>query len=320
MCASTGPTGPERVVVAIIADGAGRVLIARRPAGKPGAGLWEFPGGKVADGESEPAALARELAEELGITVSRSRPLPHFRADPPPSIRLAFWRVERYDGRPYGREGQEVRWHPIADLARLPFLAADQPILARLALPPWYLISDIEGLGEREFERRLARVLARGPALVQLREPWPPERLVAYAERLRALLDRHGAAVLINAPPEMVPAWAGVHLPARSLLARDARPVPPPRWLGASCHDARELAHAAAIGCDLAVLSPVLPTPSHPGATALGWPRFAQLAAATSLPVYALGGVRLEDCERAQQNGAQGVAVRSAVFARNGQG
>jgi len=62
------------VVAAALYDRTGRVLIAQRPAGKPLAGRWEFPGGKVAAGESEHAALARELREELGIEVTASRP------------------------------------------------------------------------------------------------------------------------------------------------------------------------------------------------------------------------------------------------------
>lgn len=76
-----------------------------------------------------------------------------------------------------------------------------------------------------------------------------------------------------------------------------------------SCHNAAELAHAAAIGADFALLSPVLPTLTHPGAATLGWDAFATLAAASPIPVYGLGGLGRDDVALAQSHGAHGVAL-----------
>jgi 8-oxo-dGTP diphosphatase len=84
--------------------------------------------------------------------------------------------------------------------------------------------------------------------------------------------------------------------------------LPLSQIVAASCHDAAELARASALGCDFATLSPVNHTASHPDAEPLGWPRFAQLAEAASLPVYALGGLGPEDGMDAQLHAAQGVA------------
>jgi 8-oxo-dGTP diphosphatase len=78
--------------------------------------------------------------------------------------------------------------------------------------------------------------------------------------------------------------------------------------VGASCHDADELERAALIGADFATLSPVRATASHPGASPLGWERFAELVREARLPVYALGGAGPEDLDRARASGAQGVA------------
>jgi thiamine monophosphate synthase len=86
------------------------------------------------------------------------------------------------------------------------------------------------------------------------------------------------------------------------------RPLPATQWVGASCHDVDELQLASRLGVDFAVLGPVLPTATHPGAPALGWARFADLVEAAALPVYALGGVGPADLDRARGCGAQGVA------------
>ncbi|MFZ3261681.1 MAG: thiamine phosphate synthase, partial [Thiobacillus sp.] len=80
-------------------------------------------------------------------------------------------------------------------------------------------------------------------------------------------------------------------------------------WVGVSCHDTAELAHAAAIEADFALLSPVLPTLTHPGAATLGWDAFSALAAASPIPVYGLGGLGRDDVALAQSRGAHGVAL-----------
>jgi 8-oxo-dGTP diphosphatase len=80
-------------------------------------------------------------------------------------------------------------------------------------------------------------------------------------------------------------------------------------WCAASCHNAEELLRAEALGCDFALLSPVLPTKSHPGALHLGWKKFAAIAVGSSIPVYALGGLKHEDMQTAWQNGAHGISL-----------
>jgi 8-oxo-dGTP diphosphatase len=80
-------------------------------------------------------------------------------------------------------------------------------------------------------------------------------------------------------------------------------------WVGASCHDGAELARAVELGADFALLSPVLPTQTHPGAPTLGWETFSRLAAASPIPVYGLGGLNREDVDLAISHGAHGVAL-----------
>lgn len=310
-----GPIAPDQVAVGIIQDDAGRVLIARRPASKPGGGLWEFPGGKVQAGESPHRAVQRELEEELGIVAEDVVFLPHFRGAPPPGIDLSFWRVQRYRGEPYGREGQDIQWCALHRLPDFPFLSADLPIVARLRLPPLYLISDVDRLGEEEFERRLRAALSRGARLLQLREPWPVDRLREYANRLRGLCEPFGAWCVVNGDPVALEGCGdGVHLSSARLAAASVRPRPRQGWVGASCHSEEDLRRAEALGCDFAVLSPVQWTRSHPDREPLGWSRFRAWVGAVRLPVYALGGLSEADLCQAYEGGGQGVALRSAVF------
>jgi 8-oxo-dGTP diphosphatase len=127
------------VVAAAIFDSSGRVLIAERPAGKHMAGRWEFPGGKVAPGESEAQALARELAEELGIELIEARSVMRLRHRyPDREVELSMWRVERYRGEPRSLDGQRLKWVEHERLAEEDILEADRPFVAALVqcLPP----------------------------------------------------------------------------------------------------------------------------------------------------------------------------------------
>jgi len=132
---STAPEAPPlRVVAGVIPSRSGnRILIARRPVGTHQGGLWEFPGGKIAAGETPAAALARELAEELAIAVQRSEPfLVVDHCYPDRRVELAVWRVLAFTGVAVGNEGQEIAWVPLRDLAQLPFPAANRPVVAAL--------------------------------------------------------------------------------------------------------------------------------------------------------------------------------------------
>jgi len=177
-------------------------------------------------------------------------------------------------------------------------------------LPRRYVITP-PGLEGPALLAGLEEVLARGARLIQLRlVPLEPAEHAALAAEALRLCRARGARLLINGPQELAAAWGmdGVHLSARRLASLEARPAL--GLAGASCHGPEELARAAALGLDYALLSPVRPTASHPERPALGWERFAAWAreVAGTLPVYALGGVGPEDLGRAREAGAWGVA------------
>jgi len=122
-----------RVVAAVLRDASGRVLIAQRPAGKHMAGYWEFPGGKIAPGESSEQALRRELAEELGVSLRRCHPLLQLRHDYADRVvELDVFVVDDYGGEPSGLEAQALKWVAAAELGGQALLPADRPIIEAL--------------------------------------------------------------------------------------------------------------------------------------------------------------------------------------------
>jgi 8-oxo-dGTP diphosphatase len=283
---STPTIAAERAVhvVAAVLMRDDRVLVAKRPDGSHQGGKWEFPGGKVKVGETVRDALARELDEELGVTVRSAYPLIQVRhAYPDKRVYLDVWRVTAFEGQPSGREGQGVAWVERGRLQALDFPAANQPVVKAVRLPALYVISDVQRLGQAEFMRRLERALACGVRLLQLREPQlDSAAFQRLARQVVHLCHERGAGARY--------------------------------WVAASTHNREELSLAANLGVDFVVLGPVRPTPSHPELAALGWGCFAELCAATNLPVYALGGLRAEHVSTARESGAQGLAMISGIW------
>jgi 8-oxo-dGTP diphosphatase len=304
------------VVAAVITRPDGSFLLGQRPAGKVYAGYWEFPGGKVEPGESAPAALSRELHEELGIVVERAYPwLTRDYDYAHAAVRLRFYRVVSWSGTLHGRENQRFEFQRTGAIGVEPMLPANGPILRALTLPAVYGISNCEEMGEPEFLRRLPRALEAGLALVQVREKHlPPHELVRLTAAVIAAARPRGARVLLNGDPAAAQRAGadGVHLTAASLMALDARPSL--GLVGASCPDQRELDRAARLPADFVVLGPVQPTPTHPGAATLGWKRFAELTRDYPLPVYALGGLRRTDLETAWAAGAHGISMMRGAW------
>ena len=120
------------VTAAILEDG-NKIMIARRAHGKHLAGFWEFPGGKVEEGEAVLEALSRELKEELAISVLDAEPFLEVRHDyPEKSVLLDVWEVTRFSGCAVGNEGQPVAWISVDQLNGYQFPEANRPIIAEL--------------------------------------------------------------------------------------------------------------------------------------------------------------------------------------------
>jgi 8-oxo-dGTP diphosphatase len=329
------------VAAAVLQRPDGSFLLAQRPPDKIWAGDWEFPGGKIEPGETSYHALVRELLEELGIAVETAYPwVTRVFTYPHATVRLNFFRVTTWSGELHAHEGQQFAWQPSPSITlseRMgrreaagkpsasplrgregergqvsvsPMLPANGPILRALSLPNLYAISNVQELGEVEFMRRLEAALHNGLRLVQLREKdYSREALRALALKMLPLIRQHDARLIINADIELVREIGadGMQLTGMLLVELSVRPAVD--WCAASCHNAEELRRAEQLGCDFALLSPVLPTLSHPGAPHLGWEKFAAIAAGSSIPVYALGGLTHADMNTAWHYGAHGIAL-----------
>lgn len=330
------------VAAGLVLRADGSVLLGQRPEGKPWSGWWELPGGKVEAGESVLQALARELNEELGITVTDATPWVTYTHEYPKNIvRLAFCRVTDWEGEPQGLEGQSLAWvnprQPSLEVG--PLLPATLSPLRWIQLPERYLLTSIRTPDRLpSFLESLSQALRDGLALVQFREPGPgmspPQQREAFLQVLQCC-RRHGARCLVNsAHPE---SWwdeaDGVHFRAADARHRHAPAAPaglkspadtprqtkegdvaaditaPARRLtGVSAHTPKDLHAALALDADFVVIGHVLDTPSHPGEPGMGWARFAQMARQAGLPVFAIGGQSPATLAEARRHGAHGIA------------
>ncbi len=126
------------VAACVLLNEARELLIAKRPPGRPLAGLWEFPGGKVEQGEEPEEALIRELKEELGIEIAKAdlEPLTFAsHAYPDFHLLMPLYRCSRWRGSLVALEGQELRWVRPEELAGVEMPPADEPL--KTALRQW---------------------------------------------------------------------------------------------------------------------------------------------------------------------------------------
>lgn len=304
------------VAAAVLLRPDGTFLLGQRAADTFYPGYWEFPGGKVEPGESPHDALVRELAEELEIEVLAATPwIVREHVYEHAHVRLHFFRVTRWRGELRDHVHAALEWQRPGKTTVAPMLPANAPVLAALELPPLYGVTHAWQVGIPAQLAALGAALDRGLKLVQLREGQLPDmQRESFVAAAVARCQQRGCRVLVNGDAQLARAVGadGLHLPARQLMALDRRPVFP--LVAASCHERHELEHAARIGCDFAVLGPVMPTATHPGQAGIGWEGFAELAAGLPLPVYAIGGLELADLAAAQAAGAQGIAAIRAAW------
>lgn len=311
MTASTA--GAMHVMAGVMLDDHGRVLLAQRPPGKHLAGLWEFPGGKLETGESPADGLVRELHEELGIEAAVGEPLirvPWCYGER--SLLLDARLVRRWQGEPASLDGQALRWCAPASIDLSLLAPADRHILRALQLPTRYAITaDVPSTAFDEWQQRIHRAIVAGESMVLLRFPqWSTTRVRELAASLLDEARAHGAHLLLSGDVEGALALgqgAGVQLKSPQLTMWEMRPLPETQWVGASCHHAGDLERAGQIA-DFATLSPVASTASHPDAAPLGWDAFERIVDTSVVPVYALGGMTLDQEHAARHAGGQGVA------------
>ena len=302
------------VAAGVIISPEGRILLGKRPEGKPYPGYWEFPGGKVEAGESAREALMRELKEEIGIEPLQFHPwicrIFHYAHA---TVKLNFFRVTDWTGEPEGLENQQLSWQDPLDVGVSPLLPANQPILRALRLPAVYAVTNAAELGIAMQLERMKSALGNGLKFIQVRENgMDPGTLKHFASEVMAIAG--GAKVTINSEVALAHEIRahGIHLSSNQLMNISVRPDFD--WCGASVHGRRELEKAVSLGLDFAVMGNLLETKSHPGKLGMGWENFAELVRECPIPVYAIGGLRCSDLETAQSHGAHGIALLRAAW------
>lgn len=301
------------VAVGVVRDGDGNILLTQRAKHAHQGGLWEFPGGKLEADESVLQALQRELFEEVGIGVQSARPLIKINHRYPDlHVLLDVWQINEFTGAAQACEGQAMRWVSPRDLNQFSFPAANAAIVTAARLPDRYAI--LEGASPEAVLQNLECILRTPVTLLQVRiKSLPLDYCEEVCRHIAVRIRGLDITLLINSDLPVAQTEAnGLHLSSRDLLSRQTRP--PHQWVAASCHNLQELQHAERIGVDFAVLAPILCTQTHPDAVPLGWEALAELTAATNLPVFALGGLGLEDLERVTAAGCQGIAGISAFL------
>lgn len=295
-----------------------KVLLSRRNADQHLAGYWEFPGGKIDQGESIQNALGRELIEELGISVNGSQHLMQISHDyHDKKVLLHVHQVLQWSGEPRSLEQQHIEWVSIDELGNYQFPEANLPILNYLILPEVYLISRSRYSEPSALTQTLSECIENGLKIFQIRlaDYKKPEtkQLIRHVETMPEL--KH-ASFILNGLPEDTERYhvSGIHLKSETLFNYSTRPLGRNYILGVSCHSEKEIEQALLIDADYLFISPVKETSSHQNTTVLGWDKFRELTALSHKPVYALGGMQHTDLELAKQQGAKGIAMIESVW------
>jgi 8-oxo-dGTP diphosphatase len=315
------------IAVAVIVNKNNEVCVSLRHKNAHQGGLWEFPGGKVEQGETIKQALSREIREELNLEIKQSRPLitiNHNYHDK--AVCLHVLKVTSYQGEATGIEGQRVKWLPISQLSADDFPAANLAIIKAVQLPDKYLITG-KFTDSENFVNKLKNALNSGIKLIQLRlkdngmqnsreelsqTQFLLEQTAKLCKQAEVDLMLNLSAVYLHRIDLSKIEFSGFHADSRVLNTLSQRPEGV--LFSASCHNMDELLLAYKLKADFVVLSPVQKTASHPDMQAMGWQQFSNLVENSPVPVYALGGVSEIDLETAWQHGAQGIAAISALW------
>ncbi len=307
------PVTPVAVGVIVRTDGA--VLLADRPAGKPYAGYWEFPGGKIEKGESVEQALERELAEELGVRVRSAEPWTVLEYDYPHAyVRLHFQRIFDWLGTPHPVEGQQLMFLRPGEDPPTPLLPAAVPALRWMQLPSVTAYSEQASSDAEQAQQWLERALSRGLRQILWYEPLLAGVVLEQALRTCSARARaYGARLLIDSrvDPHLRELGDGCFLCADQLRIATQRPSA--QWVGAGVRDHNDLVHAAALACDFAVIEVDATRQRKAARDALAiWEVISALCRDSPLPLYAVLEPNVENLRQARRHGAHGLAIEFA--------
>lgn len=277
-----------------------QVLVGWREATQHQGNKYEFPGGKVEETETPLAACCRETQEEVGIYLSDWHAfdvIAHEYDDVLINLHVFHATVP---ADVLAQIQAPWRWYQRDALPNLNFPSANHAIIQRLYWPRQIKISErLTDLSQLPVHQLMYwRVETNQTQLIELAE--------LSVDKISSLIVNVEMYQQLNSIQQQT--IAAIHLKQNQVCALKAGDLVKGKRYLAACHDLASMQQAQQIGCDALLLSSVHTTPTHADAVALGWPQFKALAAAVDIPVFALGGMRHDDLDLAQQHGAYGIA------------
>ncbi len=302
-----------KAVVGVLRNKNQEILIAQRKQSQFMGGFWELPGGKQEMEESPEQALIRELKEELDIQVehlSIQQTMTHHYQDR--IVELDTYNIDHYQKTPQGAEGQKIAWVKITDLNNYKLLPTVKPIINSITLPDKYWITPSSDHSSKAWMDKLEQKLIQGIKLIQLRSKITLDSTII--DKVRDKCQQYNVTLLLNTPAKDFNQTHGDgwHITTNEMLILSTRPCANDKLLGASTHNLAEALKAQAMGADFIVISPVQATQTHPNTVPLGWDNAIDVVNKLNIPVYFLGGMGIQDLDKARKLGAQGIAGVSA--------
>ena len=276
------------------------VLVGWREAKQHQGNKHEFPGGKVEEGETPLAACRREIYEEVGIGLHEWHAfdvIVHEYEDVIVKLHLFHAVVPTAL---LNEIQQPWSWYSREELLNLNFPKANLAIIQRLYWPHQIKISaQLDEVAQLKQDQLLYwRVEGTQQQLTEL-----AKRSVKHLSRLIVNVD-----IFEQLNPIQQQAISAIHLKQPQLMALKPGDLQIGKRYIAACHDLASMQQAQNIGCDAILLSPVLPTATHPEAVALGWEQFKCWVSQVDIPVFALGGMQAGDLAIAKEQSGYGIA------------
>ena len=304
------------VSVAVLINADYQVLLGQRPFPKSWEGWWEFPGGKIKENETFVDALYREIYEEIGIKITKfkkwvTRQYSYENLD----VTLQFFKVYKWDGEIIPKENQKLVWTNLKNPNVSPILPANLFIQNAFDLPNYYAITNLSESPKKLFLEQLQEKIDNGLKMIQVREKDISfEELKKFSKEVIKICKPQGVKVIINSYIKLAHELKadGVHLTSKDL--HSIKKIPQNLIVSASCHTQKDIDIAEKIKIHFIVLSTVKKTLSHPDMKPMGWNKFRKIANKINIPIYALGGLGIEDYQIALENGAIGIASQRLIW------
>lgn len=181
----------------------------------------------------------------------------------------------------------------------------------------FYLITPDYKENKSNFALALESSLKNGIELVQLRSKnLNLNDYKALAKDMTPLAHQYGAKIILNGPANLLEDIDadGIHFPSSAIADQNIRPIPKNFILSIACHNLEQIKIANAVSTDIGVLCPVFATPSSPKGIPIGWEKFAEIVKFAEFPVYALGGLTINDYGQAIACGAHGIGAKRGFW------